>query len=323
MRKSLILAVFCLLSAAGASAQDVAGSADHPLITRYPESVISYYDQQAFVPYRIAVGPVTGYRNIDEWIDVAGQQTRINYDLRGERSFYEVHTNYVNALKGAGFEALAEGHVMGGERSHGVGSRPFIDVQYAANPVPPGASRVFQGSATSGGSAYYAGRLSRPEGDVYAVLTTRQHASDWVVTLMDIIEAQPMEDDLVTVDADYMAEEIKSVGKVVLYGILFEHDSAAIKPESAEVVGEIAKLLEAQPELSVYVVGHTDSTGSLDYNLRLSGERAASVVEALVSDHGIARERLDPHGVGPFVPVANNEGDAGRGKNRRVELVER
>ena len=323
MRPILLTSLLCLVLASHAPAEDVANSADHPLITRYPESLISYYDEEAFVPYRIAVGLVTSYRQIDEWREVAGQLTRINYDLRGERSFFEVHSNYVSALNGAGFEALAEGHVMGGERSQGVGSRPFINVHYAANPVPPGASRVFQGSATSGGSAYYAGRLSRPEGDVYAVLTTSQHASDWVVTLMDIIEAQPMEDDLVKVDADYMAEEIQSVGKVVLYGILFEHDSATIKPESAEVVGEIAKLLAAQPELAVYVVGHSDSTGSLDYNLRLSRERAASVVDALVADHGIARERLDPHGVGPLVPVANNAGDAGRGKNRRVELVER
>jgi len=319
MRYSFAIAI---LFSAFAYAADIEGSADHPLMTRYPDSEITYYEVQEFMPYEIAVGPVTGYRHIDDWVPVEGKLTRINYDLMGDRSFYEVYKNYTDALKKAGFEPLAEGHVMAGERSNGVGSKTFIGVAYSKNELAPGATKLFTGSATSGGSAYFAGQLSRPEGDVYVVTSVYQYSDTQVVTFVDIIEARPMEDDLVTVDADYMAEEIKKVGKVVLYGILFDHDKATLKPESTPTLAEIAALLEANPEMKVWVVGHTDSTGSLDYNLKLSADRAASVVAALVSDYGVASERLDPHGVGPLVPVASNAEDGGQGKNRRVELVE-
>lgn len=325
MKKTILCLTMLLaaLYAYPAHTEDAAGSEDHPLITRYPASVISWYDQEEFLPYSIAVGPVTGYRAIDDWIDVEGKLTRINYDLMGERSFYEVYANYAGALKKAGFEVLAEGHVMAGERSNDVGSNQFTEVHFRKNVIPPGGSRLFQGSSTSGGRAFFAGKLSRAEGDVYAVVSVFQHRADWVVTFVDIIETRAMEDDMITVDADFMSKEIQSVGKVVLYGIHFEHDKATIMPESKPQLDEIAKFLKDEPEMKVWVVGHTDGTGSLDYNLKLSAERAASVVKALTGDYGIAGDRLDPHGVGPLVPVASNEGDAGRGKNRRVELVER
>jgi outer membrane protein OmpA-like peptidoglycan-associated protein len=75
--------------------------------------------------------------------------------------------------------------------------------------------------------------------------------------------------------------------------------------------------------MKIYVVGHTDSVGDFDYNIDLSRRRATAVVEVLVAQHGIDRGRLEPHGVGPLVPVSSNTSEDGRAKNRRVELVER
>ena len=86
-------------------------------------------------------------------------------------------------------------------------------------------------------------------------------------------------------------------------------------------MAEIAKLLKADPNLKVYVVGHTDNTASLDLNLKLSRERAEAVAQALVSGHGIDAGRLIGQGVGPLAPVASNDSEEGRAKNRRVELV--
>jgi OOP family OmpA-OmpF porin len=82
----------------------------------------------------------------------------------------------------------------------------------------------------------------------------------------------------------------------------------------------MVKLLKGSPTLKVYVVGHTDNVGSLDSNLKLSSARAASVVKALVT-RGIAAARLQSAGVGPYSPVASNDTDAGKAKNRRVEFV--
>ena len=80
-------------------------------------------------------------------------------------------------------------------------------------------------------------------------------------------------------------------------------------------------MLQANAALKVWVVGHTDNVGSAESNLTLSGARAAAVVKALAL-RGIGANRLAPHGAGPYAPVASNRTEAGRAKNRRVELVE-
>ncbi len=86
---------------------------------------------------------------------------------------------------------------------------------------------------------------------------------------------------------------------------------------------DIAKLLHERPNLNLFVVGHTDNVGEFDFNLKLSKDRANAVVAALVRDYEVAVSRLSAHGVGPLSPKATNASDAGRGKNRRVELVAR
>jgi outer membrane protein OmpA-like peptidoglycan-associated protein len=74
--------------------------------------------------------------------------------------------------------------------------------------------------------------------------------------------------------------------------------------------------------MRVWVVGHTDSQGSAESNLALSNARAAAVVRALTG-MGLGAARLAPYGAGPFAPVATNDTEQGRARNRRVELVKR
>ncbi|MBC8022585.1 MAG: OmpA family protein [Burkholderiales bacterium] len=125
----------------------------------------------------------------------------------------------------------------------------------------------------------------------------------------------------VVVSADQIARSLGDTGKVVFYGIYFDTDKAIIKPESAPSLAEMAKFLKANAATKVFVVGHTDNQGPLDRNQKLSRDRAAAVVNALAASHGIARERLTPDGVGPLAPVAATDAEAGRAKNRRVEMV--
>jgi outer membrane protein OmpA-like peptidoglycan-associated protein len=75
--------------------------------------------------------------------------------------------------------------------------------------------------------------------------------------------------------------------------------------------------------LRLYIVVHAEMTDDLQRSVRLTQGRAESVVNALVEKYGIPRERLEPHGVGPLVPVTENESEQGRAKNRRVEIVAR
>jgi OmpA-OmpF porin, OOP family len=136
---------------------------------------------------------------------------------------------------------------------------------------------------------------------------------------LTIVESQTMQQEVVA-DAKVMRNELAETGKTIVPGIYFDTASATIKPESGPALAEMVKLLNGSPALKVYVVGHTDSVGSLESNLKLSSDRAASVVKAIVAQ-GIAASRLKSAGVGPYSPVASNDTDGGKAKNRRVELV--
>ncbi len=137
---------------------------------------------------------------------------------------------------------------------------------------------------------------------------------------INIIEKDSMNQDVVA-DASSMASSIKETGKVALYGIYFDTGKSVLKPESLTTIQEIARLLKADPALKVYVVGHTDNVGAFDANIKLSQERAAAVVNALVTQHAVSAASLRAFGDGPTSPVASNEKEEGRALNRRVELV--
>jgi outer membrane protein OmpA-like peptidoglycan-associated protein len=138
--------------------------------------------------------------------------------------------------------------------------------------------------------------------------------------MLTIIEKKAMNQDVVA-SAELFKSGLNTTGHVEVPGIFFDTGKSEIKPESETSIAEIAKLLKADPNLKVYVVGHTDNVASLDLNIRLSRARAEAVAQALVSKHGIAANRLNGQGAGPLLPVASNDGEEGRAKNRRVELV--
>jgi len=123
------------------------------------------------------------------------------------------------------------------------------------------------------------------------------------------------------VKADGLDKGLSADGKVALYGIFFDTGKADIKPESTPQLEEMAKLLTHAPKLQVFIVGHTDNQGGVDGNLALSLRRAQAVVATLVKDYKIDTARLSARGVANFSPLASNDADAGRAKNRRVELV--
>jgi outer membrane protein OmpA-like peptidoglycan-associated protein len=321
----LFLFILILLAAIPAFAQkDFEGSSDHPLITRYPGAYIGWYDQQAFETYKIALGPVTGYRHIDDWMEVEGKLTRIYYVVKGSNTITEIFRNYMSAIEKAGFETLVKGIESGSNVGKDIGGNSWMRTAYAANPLPSnGLIKLLDGSATSEGSCYLAAKLSRPEGDVYLALGGHTYSSEEKVFQLDIIETIPMEDDLIKADADFMAKSLDEKGYVTLYGLLFDFDKAELKPESDETLSEMAKLLKNRLDLNAFIVGHTDMKGQLNYNMTLSLNRSKAVVDALVDRYGIDRSRLEAHGVGPLVPVSTNKTDNGRSKNRRVELVAR
>ncbi|SIT48316.1 OmpA/MotB domain protein [Paraburkholderia ribeironis] len=101
--------------------------------------------------------------------------------------------------------------------------------------------------------------------------------------------------------------------------VTFDTSSYAIKPSFSPVLDELAQTLQQNPEVVASVVGHTDSTGSAAYNQTLSVNRAQSVTGYL-AQRGIAPQRLSATGMGPNQPIADNNTEAGRSANRRVEI---
>ncbi len=139
---------------------------------------------------------------------------------------------------------------------------------------------------------------------------------------ISIIEKQAMNQDVVA-DANSLMSSIKETGKVAVYGIYFDTGKSTLKPESDPTLQEVTKLLKSNPDLKLYVVGHTDNVGVYETNMKLSMERALSVVNALVSKYSINAARLTACGDGPTSPVATNDTEEGKALNRRVELVKK
>jgi outer membrane protein OmpA-like peptidoglycan-associated protein len=103
-------------------------------------------------------------------------------------------------------------------------------------------------------------------------------------------------------------------------GLLFPYDSDVLTPAAQQNLATLASSLDKYPNTDIIIVGHTDSNGSDSYNMTLSERRAAAAVNYLVG-RGVSRARLRGAGRGETEPVANNDTDAGRQKNRRVEVA--
>jgi OmpA-OmpF porin, OOP family len=204
-----------------------------------------------------------------------------------------------------------------------------FDIKYqmadAALPAPSAIALIRnhqQAIARIGGTVQY-------EDQRYTILKVSKDGKEVWVQLdtawgrgyfLNIVEKQAMAQEVVA-SADLFQSGLKTTGHVEVPGILFDTGKSALKPESDAAIAEVAKLLKANPALKVFVVGHTDNVASLDLNTTLSQARADAVVQSLVSKHGIAGARLVGRGVGPLAPVASNDAEEGRARNRRVELV--
>ncbi|HEU5017573.1 MAG TPA: DUF4892 domain-containing protein [Pseudolabrys sp.] len=318
--RTVAIFLVALLWTGTAGAADVKGSADHPLIPRYKNSEIVKYDHQKFTDYRLMIAKATAYggvsKNLQATMPLEGELTRISYRAPTDRSVLEVFRNYEQALRAGGFAPIfsCEKEACGG--------RNFNAVMAAGKLYS-----LFGEYQTE--QRYLAAKLSRPEGDVYVAVYAVMNKSgggpnkNHTMVQLDVIALKPMEEKMVVLDAKKLQSEMATEGRVAVYGILFDFDKADIKSESKPQLDEIAALLKKNSNLEVLIVGHTDGKGALDYNQNLSEKRARAVVKALTSQYGIAAGRLTPVGVGMAAPVATNRTEAGRAKNRRVEIVER
>ena len=290
----------------GAQPQDLPNSKDHPLVTRYPGSVIDVYSVVEFDEFILPLGKLKDTK-FDKSQHLEGKITRIGYAVPAGRSILEVYRNYESALQRGGFTTLF--------------SCANDDCGYSGN------AKIITTQkddwSWSAGQRAISAKLARAEGDVYVSMHIGQwsHLEQGSASMLYVVEIKPMEGGLVTVDAAALASDITRSGHAAVYGIYFDTAKAEVKPESDAALKEIGKLLQQTPTLKLFVVGHTDGVGTLASNMDLSKRRADAVVAALTTKYGVAAARLVAQGCGPLAPVVSNASEDGRAKNRRVELV--
>lgn len=276
---------------------------DHPLLTPYPGSEQTARMVADFDAYARVVG-MKDEASVTEVVE--GKVTRLRYRNPKDRSTLEILANYRQALEAAG---LIVDHECSGRQacaSAGVGHRQ-IPGWTEINGMNLGAASDVR---------YFTGRLAHEGGTAYVAIGVNPS-----VHHVHVVEVREMAGGLVTVDAAALGQALDRDGRVVVDGILFDTDSARLQPASDPALEQVARLLRERPAVRLHVVGHTDSQGGFGHNQRLSADRAASVVQALSTRFGIDAGRLQAHGVGPLAPAAGNGTEAGRAKNRRVEIV--
>ena len=118
--------------------------------------------------------------------------------------------------------------------------------------------------------------------------------------------------------------EVERVGEGILVtfdsGILYDYDSAVVKPAARDNLRNLAQSLDKYPGTNIVLVGHTDADGADSYNQDLSERRAKAAADYLVTQ-GVPRARIDATGRGETEPVASNDTAAGKAQNRRVEIA--
>lgn len=158
------------------------------------------------------------------------------------------------------------------------------------------------------------GGLTAHKGDLWVTVDAASH----YYTLTEITATPPDYDSIV--DAPAIEDALEKNGKAPLYGITFLPGRADIAPESVIALREVYAMMQDNPDWRIRVEGHTDSTGAKAVNMALSLKRAQTVVDYLVN-RGVKRARLEAAGLGDTQPVGDNATEAGRTRNRRIQLV--
>ena len=277
-----LLAIFLLAApllnaqAAEPPKQDVAGSHDHPIISRFTGSVIAGYQS---LDYAEAIFPMgrAEYDKPDHFLKAArleGKVTRIFYIAPQGKTGIEIYRNFEAALRRGGFNVTYA--CAGNTGVNGCGGFNFAD--YLVSPLlDPMHSRnlmIDALKAIDGNVRYLSAHLERDAGNVDISLLVSEGDRTPPGILLQIVEAKPMTTGQVSVDAKAMNEGLSAHGHIALYGIHFTSDSATLEKDSDDTLQQMATLLRAHPGLKVFIVGHTDNSGSASHNAALSEQRA-------------------------------------------------
>lgn len=328
----LAVALHAAATAADAPAADVPGAGDHPLIKRFAGSWlagqrVSNWDA-AVLPGSAELSKADA-RQFKEPLNLEGKVTQTLYIAPRGKAALEVWRNYEQALNAAGFKKRfsCERNCADLYFAWWKTSEPNKGMTWAKGDVTtPDGSRYSLTSALSvEDGRMLVGTLGKPgqEATVLLYNSLAANASTGLVaTYVEVVEPKAMQTGQVTVDPAALQAGLAAEGRVTLTGLFFDTGKTELKPESKAQLDAMAELLKSQPALKAWIVGHTDNVGGFDANEKLSLARAQAVVAALTAaPYKVDAKRLVAKGLASLAPVAGNGEEAGRARNRRVELV--
>jgi outer membrane protein OmpA-like peptidoglycan-associated protein len=321
-----------LAALANVSSVCAQGGADHPLVGRYEGSELVGHAHTGFDEVELIDGPIVGpTRGVGApgWMHVEGSADLYYYKLPEGRSSLEVLRNYEASLKANGFSiaftcSTSNGSCYATRAGHTTGAAPYDFANaFDASPELPRLGGDFIRNYFGTNARYLLAKSAQAEGTVYASITLAEGGRG-NYAFVRVVQTRDMDTGKIAfVGAEQMRKTLADAGRISLYGIQFDFDKDTIKSDSVPTLDEMARLLKADPSLRLTVVGHTDLKGTPEYNLDLSRRRANAVVAVLVQQRGIDATRLAMRGAGASEPLAPNDSEENRARNRRVELVKR
>lgn len=291
---------------------------DHPLVGRYAGSTLVAHQSKRFDARAFVVkGQPDRSLTAEDLETIEGKSTTLIYQTPPAVSSLEVFRNFQASMKSRGFS-----EVYACENHEGQPKRcpDPKQISYKLAPLSGGVVESGQCYRNNRYALFRKGREVTVGLLVGECLGSNPPARVWI----SVTESARMATDQIVVpSAADMNAAFAAEGKIALYGIFFDTGKAEIKPESQPTLSAIAALLAGEPKLNLVITGYTDNVGGFDANVALSKRRAEAVVAALVSEHKVAAARLTAFGAGMTGPRAANTDEAGRAKNRRVELMPR
>jgi len=295
---TLILTMVFTLSAM--AQEDSEGCKDHPLFNRMPNYYLGDCAKVEFGSMKFPVGkPDPKNDNKIKMEAVEGKIMAFYYSLKEgatPASALQIARNFQNAAKQKGGIVLVEypGGCLG---------------EYEYGNINDGLIPWANGCDSWGTTI----KLAKDTKEIWLFVQPTDEGYNMVIA-----EKEAMKQDI---QANEMFDKLNKDGFIALY-INFETGKADIKPESQKIIDQIVEMLQKNPSLKVSIEGHTDNVGTKEFNQKLSDERAKAVMNAIIAK-GIDKNRLSSKGWGQTKPIADNNTEEGRAKNRRVEIVKK
>lgn len=347
----VILGLCCacqVMADASVPKADIAGAKDSASVGRFAGSFIVSYDLRDYDELKLPLAPLKRvadqarrdtHNNLvfepSQSKALEGRRTRLVYVLPDNVAPLQALRNYQNDIAAKGGKTLFEckSPDCGGDPARssdgGGGDQSLAMYLWPQDNIKDKAFTNGNCAQTARTGEQRYGAMELPKSNAFVSVLAYSLKDDLyckafntrTIVVVDVLELKAMEQKMVTLKAEEMAQSIATAGRVALYGLYFDSGRADVKPESKDTLVQIAKLLTTAPALKLLVVGHTDNVGEFGSNLDLSRRRADAVIALLAVQYKVDRKRLTPVGVSFASPIAANTSEDGKAKNRRVELV--